>query len=277
MFTWPAVGVIDPSRIFSSVDLPAPFAPTMPKRSPGPISQVTSSSTLRPVTETLCAAEVAGSVVASPVASWRVAPSPEEAERAEGPPPVTLEASGLSAEESEVTVGVKATPASRRRGSVDRSSTANSTAPYACGSAYIGRTTSTRDAEAAISATSGSIAAAPAVSASPTNAGRTASGRGVPSTVTPFSAANTCVTSIRSTTCLPRREVAICFSSSVLRSGGTSAISSRACLTWNFCLVERARAPRLSHASSLRARLRRRASRTSACRSRSTRCSMYAL
>ena len=207
----------------------------MPKRSPGPISQVTSSSTLRPVTETLCAAEVA---------------LPSTA---------------------------KATPASRRRGSVDRSSTANSTAPYACGSAYIGRTTSTRDAEAAISATSGSITAAPAVSASPMNAGRTASGRGVPSTVTPFSAANTCVTSIRSTTCLPRREVAICFSSSVLRSGGTSAISSRACLTWNFCLVERARAPRLSHASSLRARLRRRASRTSACRSRSTRCSMYAL
>ena len=220
MFTWPAVGVIVPSRIFSRVDLPAPFAPTMPKRSPGPISHVTSSRILRPVTVTFRAADVTSGVDSS------------------ASPPDSCDSSS-ACRAACAACRASGTPASTNRGSV-RSSTATSTLPCACGSAYMAGTTSTREAEASISATSGSISASPCA------------------------CSKICVTSMRSTTCLPRRDVAICFSSNVLRTGGTSAMSSRAALTWNFCLVERARAPRVSHASSLRARLRRFVSRTSA-------------
>ena len=227
MFTWPAVGVIVPSRIFSRVDLPAPFAPTMPKRSPGPISHVTSSRILRPVTVTFRAADVTSAASVSSEFSCDA-----------------CDCACCCASCSACAAACRAsgTPASTNRGSV-KSSTATSTLPCACGSAYIAGTTSTREADASISATSGSIAS---MSASPCVCSKI------------------CVTSMRSTTCLPRREVAICFSSNVLRTGGTSAMSSRAALTWNFCLVERARAPRVSHASSLRARLRRLVSRTSA-------------
>ncbi|CCY95768.1 unknown [Bifidobacterium longum CAG:69] len=258
MFTWPTVGVIEPSINFSNVDLPAPFAPTMPKRSPGPISQVTSSRISRPETVTLRAAEVTPAAAVSSSESVAAVPPPMVS------PPVFMRRTSRSSASCGLPLSASAflrassadstasgTPASTRRGSV-MSVTATSTEPCSCGSAYMALTTSTREADAESAATSGSISAMPCG----------------------FS--KICVTSTKSTTCLPRREVAICFSSSVLRIGGTSAINSRAALTWNFCLVERARAPRESHASSLRARLRRLVSRTSAWRSRSTRCSIYA-
>ncbi len=203
----------------------------MPKRSPGPISHVTSSRILRPVTVTVFAADVTSSISSLNSGCDSFA---------------ACSAAACSAARS-----ASGTPASTSRGSV-RSSTATSTLPCTCGSAYMAGTTSTRDAEASICATSGSMSDSPCA------------------------CSKICVTSIRSTTCLPSREVAICFNSNVLRTGGTSAINSRAAFTWNFCLVERARAPRVSHANSLRARLRRFVSRTSAWRSRSTRCSIYA-
>ena len=44
--------------MLNNVDFPAPFAPTIPKRSPGPISQVASSKIMRPVIVLRDAAEV---------------------------------------------------------------------------------------------------------------------------------------------------------------------------------------------------------------------------
>ena len=75
-----------------------------------------------------------------------------------------------------------------------------------------------------------------------------------------------------STTCLPRRATAIRLSSSVLRSGGTSAISSCAASTRNFGFVPRAFGPRANQASSRRRAFCRFSSAKAAKRSRSTRC-----
>ena len=70
-------------------------------------------------------------------------------------------------------------------------------------------------------------------------------------------------------TVLPSRAVASLVSSTVSRGGGSAAMSAFAASTRNFALVVRARAPRCSQASSLRARLRRRRSVASSLRSRS--------
>ncbi len=77
-------------------------------------------------------------------------------------------------------------------------------------------------------------------------------------------------------TSLPSRAVASLASSTVLRSGGTSAISWLAASIRNLGFEVRAGGPRRSQASSLRIRFCRLASVAAACRSRSTRCSTYA-
>ncbi len=79
-----------------------------------------------------------------------------------------------------------------------------------------------------------------------------------------------------STTSLPSREVAICLSTMGSRGGGSLAISSLAASMRNFGFDVRAGAPRRSQASSLRMRFCRLDSVAEACRSRSTRCRMYA-
>ena len=76
-------------------------------------------------------------------------------------------------------------------------------------------------------------------------------------------------TSSRSITSLPSRAVANFANSTVLRSGGTSAISWLAASIRNFGLDVRAGGPRRSQASSLRIRFCRRASLAAACRARS--------
>ena len=68
--------------------------------------------------------------------------------------------------------------------------------------------------------------------------------------------------------------MAMRLSSSSLRRGGTSAMSSCAKATWNFGFVARARAPRESQASSRRRSFWRFCSASAASRSRSTRCMM---
>ena len=73
-------------------------------------------------------------------------------------------------------------------------------------------------------------------------------------------------------TSLPSRAVASLDSSTVLRSGGTSAINWFAASIRNFGLEVRAGAPRRNHANSLRIRFCRLASVAAATRSRSTRC-----
>ena len=80
----------------------------------------------------------------------------------------------------------------------------------------------------------------------------------------------------KSTTCLPKRLIAMRLSSSVSRKGGTSSISCCAAFTWNFGFVARALAPRDSHANSRRSLFWRFCSVAAAKRSRSTRCMMYA-
>ena len=167
MFTWPAVGVSVPSINLSSVDLPAPFAPTMPKRSPGPISQVTSSRISRPETVTLRAAEVTPAAAVSSSESVAAVPPPMVS------PPVFMRRTSRSSASCGLPLSASAflrassadstasgTPASTRRGSV-RSVTATSTEPCSCGSAYMALTTSTREADAESAATSGSISAMP--------------------------------------------------------------------------------------------------------------------
>ena len=101
----------------SNVDLPAPFAPTMPKRSPGPISQVTSSRILRPATVIFCAAEVTCGATDSSVTPLRSA---------------SASAFALASAAAWMDSG---TPASTRRGSASVS-TATSTEPVTRGSEY---------------------------------------------------------------------------------------------------------------------------------------------
>ncbi|CKT58042.1 Uncharacterised protein [Mycobacterium tuberculosis] len=80
----------------------------------------------------------------------------------------------------------------------------------------------------------------------------------------------------RSTTSFPSRAAASLASSTVLRGGGTSAISWLAASIRNLGLQVRAGAPRRNQASSLRSRFCRLASAAAVSRSRSTRCSTYA-
>ena len=82
--------------------------------------------------------------------------------------------------------------------------------------------------------------------------------------------------SSRSTTSLPSRATASCESETLSRTGGSFSISAAAASIRNFGFVVRAGAPRRSQASSLRSRFCRRDSLAAACRSRSTRCRMYA-
>ncbi len=135
----------------------------MPKRSPGPISHVTSSRILRPVTVIFCAAEV----ISSEDHQYYFLAIPE----------FLAIFSQLRA------TCAAATPASTES-RISQIVDGNFTEPCTCGSAYMARTTSTRDADASMSATSGSISASPCT------------------------CSKICVTSIRSTTCLPRRDVA---------------------------------------------------------------------
>ena len=83
-------------------------------------------------------------------------------------------------------------------------------------------------------------------------------------------------TSSRSMTSFPSRAVASLASSTVLRSGGTSAMSWLAASIRNLGFEVRAGGPRRNQASSLRIRFCRLASAAAASRSRSTRCSTYA-